>query len=92
LLNFFEFEPLFRIHYREDFVRDANILVLKRRGILVKKMLSLFNSKLGSVLLAASLKITRSFLFTRLLAYNPNNYPNPDMKSIIKNFEKVSEK
>jgi len=73
-------------------VREAIILVLKPRGKIVQKFLGIFNTMSGMVVLSIGLKITRSFLFAKLLAYNPSSYPNPDMKYIIKNFEKVSEK
>ncbi len=92
LHDFLGFRRIFRIHYTQDMVREAIILVLKPRGKIVQKFLGIFNTKVGMVVLSIGLKITRSFLFAKLLAYDPNRYPNPDMKYIIKNFEKVSEK
>jgi len=92
LHDFLGFRRIFRIHYTQDMVREAIILVLKPRGKIVQKFLGIFNTMSGMVVLSIGLKITRSFLFAKLLAYNPSRYPNPDMKYIIKNFEKVSEK
>lgn len=92
LHDFFGFRRIFRIHYTQGMVREAIILVLKPRGKIVQKFLRIFNTMSGMVILSIGLKITRSFLFAKLLAYNPSSYPNPDMKYIIKNFEKVSEK
>ena len=92
LHDFLGFRRIFRIHYTQDMVREAIILVLKPRGKIVQKFLGIFNTMSGMVVLSIGLKITRSFLFAKLLAYNPSSYPNPDMKYIIKNFEKVSEK
>jgi len=92
LHDFLGFRCIFRIHYTQDLVREAIILILKPKGKIVQKFLGIFNTKVGMAVLSIGLKITRSLLFTKLLAYDPNRYPNPDIKYIIKNFDKVSEK
>jgi len=92
LHDFFGFKRIFRIHYSQDIVSEAIILVLKPKGKIVQKFLGIFNTLSGMIILSISLKISRSLLFTKLLAYNPNKYPNPSIKYIIKNFEKLSEK
>lgn len=92
LHDFFGFRRIFRIHYTQDMVREVIILVLRPRGKIVEKILRIFNTVTGTAILSIGLKISKSFLFAKLLAYDPNRFPNPEIKSIIKNFEKISEK
>jgi len=58
------------------------------KGKIMIKILSSFNTKIGTVLLAISLKFLKS-IFPKLIIYNETNGPSPDMKWIIKNFEKI---
>ncbi len=89
LVRHFEFTPLFRIHYSDNLVRDAGILVFKTKGKVLEKILKLFNTKIGIVILAISLKIFRKLTFRSLLTLPPDEFPSPDLMYIIKNFQKI---
>jgi len=83
------FKPLFRIHYADNLVRDAGILVLKTKGKVLEKILKLFNTKIGITILAISLKIFRKFMFSSVLTLQSEEFPSPNLRYIIKNFQKI---
>jgi len=89
LHDFYGFKPIFRIHYSPGYVRDVIILVLKTKGKVMEKILKLFNTKIGIAILAISLKISKSSLFKWILTYPPEEFPDPRIIYIIKNFEKI---
>ena len=60
--NSLGYETIFRIHYSTDIVNDVKILVFKRRGILVRKSLEIFNSKAGMLILGILIKYSRKLL------------------------------
>jgi len=49
LVKSYGFEPLFRIHYSKEVVRDSGILILKPKGKTVKYFFRFFNTKGGNV-------------------------------------------
>ena len=81
------YTTIFRIHYSPKIVQDVKILVFKRRGKIVKKLLTIFNTMPGTIMLAFILKVTK-LLFPKIFIYS-EEIPEPDIKWIIKNFEKV---
>ena len=83
------YETIFRIHYSKDVIQDIKIIIFKKRGVIVKKFLECFNTKIGIFFLACILKTSRS-LFKKMIAYNEEQVPIPDIKWIIKKFEKIS--
>ena len=83
------YETIFRIHYSKDVIQDIKIIIFKKRGVVVKKFLRCFNTKIGIFFLACILKTSRS-LFKKMIAYNEEQVPIPDIKWIIKKFEKIS--
>tara|TARA_B100001765_G_C19311601_1_gene253333 strand:- start:45 stop:611 length:567 start_codon:yes stop_codon:yes gene_type:complete len=82
------FKTIFRIHYEKNITQDIIILVLKPQGKIVEAFLRIFNTKVGTSVLACFLKISK-FMFPKIINYNENKIPNPGVKYIIKNFEKV---
>jgi len=88
LHDFHGFQPIFRIHYSQNMVRDIIILVLRPRGKIVAKFLGLFNSLIGTIILACALRIAKP-LFRKVLTYPPEDFPDPNIKHIISNFEKL---
>ena len=88
LHDFHGFQPVFRIHYSQGMVRDIIILVLRPRGKIVAKFLSLFNNLIVTIILACVLRIAKP-LFRKVLTYPPEDFPDPDIKHIISNFEKL---
>jgi len=80
---------LFRIHYAQGITRDVNIVVLRKRGKIVAKFLSGFNNLLGMIILAFTLKIIRR-LFGTFSSYSREEFPEPNIKYMISNFEKIS--
>ena len=87
LHDFYGYRTVFRIHYSPDIVQDVKILVFKSKGEIVAKFLSIFNTHFGIVLLAFILRVTK-FLFARIIAHT-SDVPNPSLRWIIKNFEKI---
>lgn len=79
---------IFRIHYSEDIVQDIMILIFKFRGKIIAKLLRFFNTKMGIFLLGCLLK-TFKFAFPSVILYNEDNSPKPNIRWILKNFEKV---
>tara|TARA_A100001037_G_scaffold276394_1_gene275654 strand:- start:501 stop:1067 length:567 start_codon:yes stop_codon:yes gene_type:complete len=82
------YEKIFRIHYSEDIVNDVKAISFNKKGDLMIRLLRFFNSKLGMITLAFSLKILKMF-FPKLIIYNEDDLPSPDIRWIINNFEKV---
>jgi len=83
----FGFKTIFRIHYSPEIIQDVIIFTFNRRGKIVKSFLGLFNNILGMSILACLLKIFKT-MFPKIINYNEKKIPNPDIKYIIKNFEK----
>ena len=84
----FGFKTIFRIHYSPEIIQDVIIFTFNRRGKIVKSFLGIFNNILGISILACLLKIFKT-MFPKILNYNEKKIPNPDVKHIIKNFEKI---
>ena len=82
------FKTIFRIHYAKNITQDIIILVFKPQGKIVEMFLRGFNTKAGMTLLACFLKISKSTL-PRIINYNERKIPNPDIKHMLKNFEKI---
>jgi len=82
------FKTVFRIHYAKNITQDIVILVFKPRGKIIETFLRIFNTKAGIAVLACCLKISKSML-PKIISYNEKKIPNPDVKQIIKNFEKI---
>ena len=82
------YQKIFRIHFAEGFVNDVKGISFNTKGKIMIKILSSFFNKIGTVLLAISLKFLKS-IFPKLIIYNETNGPSPDMKWIIKKFEKI---
>lgn len=89
LHDFYGFYPIFRIHYSPGMVRDIIILILKPKGKIVSRFFSIFNTLPGTIVLAFALKIAKR-LFRIFLTYPPEEFPDPGVKHIISNFEKLS--
>ena len=83
----FGFKTIFRIHYSPEIIQDVTIFTFNRRGKIVKSFLGIFNNILGMSILACLLKIFKT-MFPKIINYNEKKIPNPDIKYIIKNFEK----
>ena len=84
----FGFKTIFRIHYSPEIIQDVIIFTFNRRGKIVKSFLGIFNNILGMSILACLLKIFKT-MFPKIINYNEKKIPNPDVKHIIKNFEKI---
>jgi hypothetical protein len=50
--------------------------------------LRVFNTKVGMALLACCLKISK-FTLPKIISYNEKKIPNPNIKHMIGNFEKI---
>ena len=87
LHNKLGFESIFRIHYSPEIIQDVIIFTFNWRGKIVKSFLGIFNNILGMSILACLLKIFKA-MFPKIINYNEKKIPNPDIKYIIKNFEK----
>ena len=83
----FGFKTVFRIHYSPEIIQDVIIFTFNRRGKIVKNFLGIFNNILGMSILACLLKIFKT-MFPKIVNYDEKKIPNPDIKYIIKNFEK----
>ena len=88
LHNSLGYETVFRINYTETIVNDVKIIVFKKRAIIVKKFLEIFNSKIGMLGLGILLKFTRK-IFPKIILYNEENIPEPSIINMIKKFEKI---
>ena len=82
------YEKIFRIHYAKGVVNDVKGISFNKKGELVIKFLGFFNTKIGMIVLGLSLKFLNKII-PKLIIYNEKNSPSPDMKWIIKNFEKI---
>jgi len=88
LHNSFGYKTVFRVHYSTEIVNDVKILVFKSQGKIVERFLGVFNTRLGTFLLACLLKATKS-LFPKIILYNEDTIPNPSIRCMVKNFEKI---
>lgn len=88
LHDFFGFRPIFRIRYTPDMTRDVIILVMRPKGRLVSAFFRLFNNLAGMAVLAIVLKVTKP-LFTKVLTYPPDEFPDPSISSMLRNFRKL---
>ena len=86
--NSLGYETVFRIHYSKDIVNDVKILVFKKRGMIVKKSLRIFNSKIGMLILGILIKYSRK-LFPSMILYSEENIPEPSIMNMITKFEKI---
>ena len=59
-----------------------------KKGKLLIGLLRIFNTKIGTVSLAILLKILKTS-FPKLIIYDEDELPSPDIKWIINNFEKI---
>ncbi|MDC0171498.1 GNAT family N-acetyltransferase [Candidatus Nitrosopelagicus sp.] len=82
------YEKIFRIHYAKGVVNDVKGISFNKKGRLIIKLLSFFNTKIGMVFLAISLEFLKTII-PKLIIYNEENGPSPNMKWIIKKFEKI---
>jgi len=88
LHNSLGYETVFRINYAEDIINDVKIIVFKKRAIIIKKFLKIFNSKIGMLILGILLKFSRK-IFPKIILYNEENIPKPSIINMIKKFEKI---
>ena len=82
------YRTIFRIYYSEEIIQDIKIIIFKKKGLLVRNLLSYFNTKIGNFFLACILKIFKNY-FKTIFAYDENKIPNLNFKLCIKNFEKI---
>ena len=88
LHNSLGYETVFRINYSNDIIQNVKILVFKKRAIIIKKFLKVFNSKSGMLILGILLKFSRK-IFPKIILYNEENIPKPSIINMIKKFEKI---
>ena len=88
LHDFFGFRPIFRLHYADGITRDVIILVLGPKGRLVSAFLGAFNTLAGTIALSVALKVAKP-LFKGAFTLSPEEYPDPSIKNMIKNFCKL---
>lgn len=81
------FKPLFRIKYSPEITSEAQILALNLKGQIIQKLLGLFNTKIGFMVLAALLKLIKP-RFENILTLSGDEFGEPDFKYIISHFEK----
>ena len=82
------YEKLFRIHYSKGIVNDVKGISFDKKGKLLIGFLRIFNTKIGTVALAILLKILKTS-FPKLIIYDEDELPSPDIKWIVNNFEKI---
>jgi len=82
------YKKIFRIHYADNIVNDVKGIAFNRKGSAIIRLLKIFNTKSGMVLLAISIKLLFS-IFPSLIIYNEDGLPQPDIKWIVRNFEKI---
>jgi len=90
--DFLNLMPIFQVQYRENFTRDVLFLSFNKKGEVFRKLLSFFNSKIGTTVLIIFIKILKKILFNSLLTYSPEEFPEPDIRFAIKNFKKINRK
>ncbi len=88
LHNSFGYKTIFRIHYSPEIINDVKILTFKLQGKIIEKFLCIFNTHVGIGFLACLLKFSK-VLFPKIILYSEENIPEPSIKCIIKNFEKI---
>ena len=88
LHNSLGYETVFKINYSNDIIQNVKILVFKKRAIIIKKILKLFNSKSGMLILGILLKFSRK-IFPRIINYNEEEIPEPSIINMINKFEKI---
>ena len=88
LHNSLGYTRIFRVHYSPEITNDVKFMLFKKQGKLVMNFLKIFNTKLGMLLLAIMLK-SFQFAFPSIILYNEKNRPRPNIKWILKNFEKI---
>lgn len=83
--------PVFTFHYsRAEGKEIVTILPLNRRGALAKRLLCVFDKRVGNAAFALFIKGTRPLLKT-LLGFSANVMPPIDLKYSLGNFEKVAD-
>ena len=90
--DFLNLMPIFQVQYREKFTRDVLFLSFNKKGEVFGKLLSFFNTKIGTTVLIIFIKIFKKILFNSLLTYSPEEFPEPDIRFAIKNFKKINRK
>ena len=88
LHNSLDYETVFRINYSENIIQNVKIIVFKKRAIIIKKILKIFNSKIGMLGLGILLKFSRK-IFPKIISYNEENIPEASIINMIKKFEKI---
>ena len=63
-------------------------VIFDKKGKLLIGLLRIFNTKIGTIALAISLKILKTS-FPKLIIYDEDELPSPDIKWIVNNFEKI---
>jgi ribosomal protein S18 acetylase RimI-like enzyme len=92
LHDYFELKAIFQIAYSTNFTRDVIFRSFSKKGDIIKKLLSFFNSKTGTITLILSMKILKNSLFKKVLTYSPEEFPDPNITHCIKNFKKINSK
>jgi len=82
------FYSVFRMCYSPEITREGVITILKPKGKLVAKLLSIFNTLIGTIILAFVLKVGKS-LFKSIFTLSPDEFPDPDIMYMIRNFQKI---
>ena len=83
------YKTIFRIHYSNEIIQDIKIIIFNKRGMLVRKFLGCFNTKIGIFFLGCSLKIFKNY-FNSVIGYDEEKIPIPSIKHIVQNFEKIA--
>ena len=81
--------PLFTFFYNK--VEGKEIVVIlpfNKKGILLAKILTIFNIKIGNFFFALSIYLSKPFL-KNIIAFSGDEIPKIDLKYSINNFEKV---
>ncbi len=88
LHNSLGYKKLFRINYAPDVKQDFKIISFNTKGKILSNFLKIFNTKGGMFLLGLMLK---SFfpIFIKFVNHTEDNRPNPNLKWILNNFEKI---
>ena len=90
--DFLNLMPIFQVQYREKFTRDVLFLSFNKKGEVFRKLLSFFNTKIGTTVLIIFIKILKKILFNFLLTYSPEEFTEPDIRFAITNFKKINRK
>ena len=92
LHDHFQLYPIFQVAYNADSRRDVIFRSFSKKGDLLRCLLKIFNSKIGSILLIIAIKILKKSLFKKILTYAPEEFPEPDLRYARKNFRKIESK